>query len=390
MTEAAPPSPRPTFRIGPIPVHVGFGFFLMALLLGGIRRPVQEIAAWVVVVFVAVMVHELGHALAAMRFGLKPTITLHMMGGLTSFPGARTGRWQLLAIAAAGPAAGFLLGGAGLVLATAWAPPFLETHLGRRVVSDFLWANFGWGAINLIPALPWDGGLIVKSLASADPAVGLRRALWVSLLVGTSVAIAALVTLGFEGGMWIAFLFGMSAFQAFGALRGGSQRSAAARSELRAAQEALHRGELAVALELAEQARQQAALGEQRLLADFVAADALLGLGRPEEAFGRCPVDGSEASVLIRREALVALGRHAEAAEEEMAAYRRTRGAHHALEAARAWAQAAERGPALEWLARAAETIDERRTWRDDPAFAAYRDDPAFVALLDEARPGRA
>lgn len=383
MTTEARPAPKPTFRLGPIPVHVGIGFFLMAVLLGGIGRPVEQIVAWVVVVLVSVMIHELGHALAGMAFGLAPTITLHMMGGLTSFKGKPIGRWRSIVVSAAGPFAGFFFGGLGGVLAAVIQPEWLQTPLGKEVLKDFLFANFGWGIINLLPVLPWDGGLIVKDLSSSNPATGLRRALYVSVVVGAGIAVTSLALLK-AGGIWIAFLFGMSAYQAFAALRQQKDHSSGIGDELARAQQALQSGDLEGALAMATEIRKKASVDDYRLLADFIAADALLGLGRPEEALARCPVDGSEASVLIRREALVALERFEEAAEEDTTAYRRTRDPLHALNAARAYARARRRGPALEWLARAAETVTDhrdRRAWRDDPDLAFVRDDPAFLEL---------
>lgn len=380
-TATQPEGPRPTFRLGSIPVHVGFGFFLMAVLFGRLGRPVEQIAAWVVIVTFSVMIHELGHAWAGRAFGLSPSITLHMMGGLTSFRGRSISRWQSIVVSAAGPMAGFTVGAIALIVWLVARPPWLATPLGSAALHDFLLANFGWGLINLLPVLPWDGGLIVKDLASSDPAVGLRRALYVSLVIGATVAIGSLVILR-GGGIWIAFLFGMSAYQAFAALRQQNDRSAGVGDDLAHAQRALADGDLERALALANDVRKKASVDDYKLVADFIAADALLGLGRAGEAFARCPADGSDASTLIRRESLVALERYDEAAEEDMAAYRRTRDPRYALDAARAWALARRRGPALEWLARAAEGIRDRRAWEDDPALAFVRDDPAFRDLV--------
>jgi stage IV sporulation protein FB len=70
------------FSILGIPVGVDWWFWLMCILLGGgfyAKAPEDwhRVAVWTAVVFVSIMVHELGHALAARRFGVKPLIKLH-------------------------------------------------------------------------------------------------------------------------------------------------------------------------------------------------------------------------------------------------------------------------------------------------------------------------
>ena len=57
----------------------------MAVVLGArLQRP-DLIAIWVAIVFISVLVHELGHALVGRMFGLDPQIELHGMGGTTSW-----------------------------------------------------------------------------------------------------------------------------------------------------------------------------------------------------------------------------------------------------------------------------------------------------------------
>ena len=134
-------------------------------------------------VFVSILLHELGHALVARAFGAKPNITLYAMGGLTSYQGARMSRVQETVISAAGPGAGIALGGA-VWLATQ------SLHLAgnpRLLVSQILWVNIGWSVINLLPVVPFDGGHILAAV------LGPRRALTtavVSAIVGSAVAAA--------------------------------------------------------------------------------------------------------------------------------------------------------------------------------------------------------
>ena len=95
-----------------IPVKVEVSFFAIAVFLALSRsRDITLIVEWVVVVFVSVLLHEFGHALAARAFGLKPEIRLYQMGGLTSWRSEKeVAPLKHLAISLAGPFTGFALG----------------------------------------------------------------------------------------------------------------------------------------------------------------------------------------------------------------------------------------------------------------------------------------
>jgi Zn-dependent protease len=140
------------FRLGTIPVRVQLWFFVTALLIG--PRHFPGIALWLPVVFVGVMIHELGHALAVRRQGLVATIELHGFGGVTSWSGATLlPPSQRALISAAGPAVGLALGAACLVLARLVPPaqPWLAELLQYAV-----WVNLGCFQPAAYP--PSDGG----------------------------------------------------------------------------------------------------------------------------------------------------------------------------------------------------------------------------------------
>ena len=112
------------FSIAGVPVRVHPLFWLVALLLGAnaIRDGI-ELLSWMTAVFVSILIHELGHAMAIRYYGWQPSITLHQLGGLTSYNPRftasaasyrRAGNTPLaqIIISAAGPAAGFLFMGA--------------------------------------------------------------------------------------------------------------------------------------------------------------------------------------------------------------------------------------------------------------------------------------
>ena len=100
------------FSLLRIPVRVDPWFWLMTLILGSQRRDPASILSWIVAVFFAILIHELGHALAMLAYGLRPWIVLYSMGGLTSYDPRDAFRskgsdWLgQIVISFAGPAAG--------------------------------------------------------------------------------------------------------------------------------------------------------------------------------------------------------------------------------------------------------------------------------------------
>src|SRR5262249_17405717 len=119
---------------------------------------------WLVVIFVSIIVHELGHAFTGRAYGLQPRILLHSMGGLTSWTGEKkVSPQQSILISLAGPAAGLLFGGA-IFLIDKLLPDLFGTRFGQDTYDDLLWVNWGWGALNLLPVLPLDGGNAAASL----------------------------------------------------------------------------------------------------------------------------------------------------------------------------------------------------------------------------------
>src|SRR4051812_28679543 len=84
-------------KLGSIPLRVQGWFVMTAVMLGGMNeRDPAKLALWVAIVFVSVVVHELGHAMMGKAFGLVPRIDLHGMGGTTSFQESPEGAAQAL------------------------------------------------------------------------------------------------------------------------------------------------------------------------------------------------------------------------------------------------------------------------------------------------------
>jgi Zn-dependent protease len=148
-----------------IPIKIESSFLVLSAFLAASRGlNLSLLLEWLAVVFISVLLHELGHALVARGFGLSPQITLYSMGGLTSWSEVtEIGPPKHLAISLAGPAAGFLLGGVLFVA----APTLLRaapSELLTVAYHDLLWVNIGWGVFNLFPILPLDGGHVLLTL----------------------------------------------------------------------------------------------------------------------------------------------------------------------------------------------------------------------------------
>ena len=153
-----------TFRLFNIPVDVRPSFLIVAAIIG--IRPgndVSEMLAWVGLVFVSILIHELGHALTARAFGSTVKIELNGIGGLTSWtvPPEEFGPGRRALVAAAGSALGVFFGGIVWVIAY-FTGPF--TGMTEFVVRNLIFVNVFWGLLNWLPIRPLDGGHLLQSL----------------------------------------------------------------------------------------------------------------------------------------------------------------------------------------------------------------------------------
>jgi len=104
----------------------------------------------------SVGLHELGHALAARRYGIGTRdITLYPFGGVASIERMPEDPDQELVIALAGPAVNFVLAAIGGWLWLGTSSPY---------VMVFVMTNLVMGAFNLIPAYPMDGGRVLRAV----------------------------------------------------------------------------------------------------------------------------------------------------------------------------------------------------------------------------------
>jgi len=163
------------FRIGAIPVRIQFYFLLSTLLLGP-RDSGIHMALWVGVVFVSVLIHELGHAIIGRLLGYDAAIELTGFVGLTflrpretprgapqpELPELRQSPWRNILVSLAGPFAGFFFG--ALVFAVSRLSGYPKGELATWLTKELLMVNIVWGILNLFPIVPLDGGHVFSSV----------------------------------------------------------------------------------------------------------------------------------------------------------------------------------------------------------------------------------
>jgi Zn-dependent protease len=183
-----------------IDVYVHWTFLLLIVFVmlgqidGGIPAAV-EMGALVVAVFGCVLLHEVGHALMARRFGV-PTldITLYPIGGVARL--ARLGEKPLeeFWIAVAGPAVNVAIAALLGVLLVLSGRPFAPSlsvqglfHPSEDAIRALQCSNILLVLFNMLPAFPMDGGRVLRSLLSID--LGRLRATEIAARLGTVFAL---------------------------------------------------------------------------------------------------------------------------------------------------------------------------------------------------------
>jgi Zn-dependent protease len=214
-------SPGLQFSLFGVPVRIEAWFFILPLFALQ-TRDVKGAAIWGALVFVGVMLHEMGHALAMRANGFSPSITLHGMGGLTHFPpGARPTPRQDFFITLAGPGAGLMLGVAALLVQHYVQEPSPSVALA---LSDAVRINIGWSIVNLLPILPWDGGLLLDSALVWATGKRHDRVVAVSSVVGGGLIIAFAAL---QGRMILGYFGAMGVFQGYRRWNAGAAAPAA-------------------------------------------------------------------------------------------------------------------------------------------------------------------
>jgi len=181
----------------PIRLHWSFmalfaGFAGWSLISGGLTALVATVVIGLAL-FTSVVLHELGHALAARHYGIGTQhITLYPFGGIAAITGMPKSARQEFVIAIAGPAVN---GALFLAAAVFWAA------LGWRILLTVAALNLMMGVFNLIPAFPMDGGRVLRAALSTR--MGWFRASDLAMRIGKGFAWAFLIfgVLSFQPGM---------------------------------------------------------------------------------------------------------------------------------------------------------------------------------------------
>ena len=141
-----------------------------SLLKGASPTDAVTEVLFIVALFGIVVLHELGHALTARKFGISTRdITLLPIGGVARLEKMPEDPKQELLVAIAGPAVNLVLAGIlgiGLFVFGTFNQPvslgMVESNLWVRLLT----ANVTLFLFNLIPAFPMDGGRVLRSLLS--------------------------------------------------------------------------------------------------------------------------------------------------------------------------------------------------------------------------------
>ena len=111
--------------------------------------------------FVSILLHEMGHAVVALRHGIGiRSITLFIFGGVAQMEKDPEDGWTEFKIAAIGPVVSLALAG---LFHLAAATPLLGDS-GRAVARYLALINLVLACFNLVPAFPLDGGRLLRGL----------------------------------------------------------------------------------------------------------------------------------------------------------------------------------------------------------------------------------
>jgi Zn-dependent protease/CBS domain-containing protein len=179
--------------------------------------------------FVSILLHELGHAVQARREGVEiEGITLWLFGGVAKLKGAFPSAGAELRIAVAGPLVSLAIGVAGVVLAAAVALPDAVDGVSAWLGT----MNLTLLVFNLLPALPLDGGRVLRALLwsrKGDLVAATRAAASVAQVIAITLIAAGVALLIVEGafsGAWLVFI-GWFLLQAANAESAAAEQQAA-------------------------------------------------------------------------------------------------------------------------------------------------------------------
>jgi Zn-dependent protease len=192
-------------RLFGIPVYVSPYWFViagvfiliyandLAATLHGATRFVVA-AAFVVLLYASVLVHELSHSVVARSYGLPVRrILLYPLGGFSEIDREPPTPGREFAVSAAGPALSLLLAAAGYGLMEV----IPGDSIAGTLVSQLKWANLVVGIFNLLPGLPLDGGRMLRAVIwklTGRPAISTIAAAWAGRVIAVALFVVPFAT----------------------------------------------------------------------------------------------------------------------------------------------------------------------------------------------------
>lgn len=175
-------------RVAGIDLYLHPTFLLLLAFIGATRGGPESILL-ISAVFGCVLLHELGHALMARRFGIATEdITLYPIGGVARLHRMPKAPGSELLIALAGPAVNvaIALGLAAILELGSLGGSWAESTFGEYLVY-LLGMNVILALFNLVPAFPMDGGRVLRALLSGW--LGRSRATAIAAGLGRTLAL---------------------------------------------------------------------------------------------------------------------------------------------------------------------------------------------------------
>lgn len=155
-----------------------------------------------ILLFVCVLVHELGHSYVAVKNGIKITdITLFLFGGVSEMEEAPRNPRVEMVMAFVGPAISVVLG-AIFTAIYFFVPGVSENIYWGTMIALLAYINIMLGVFNILPAFPMDGGRVLRGfLAQRMPYIKATRiAVGIGKMFAYVLALIGLIT--FPAGIW--------------------------------------------------------------------------------------------------------------------------------------------------------------------------------------------
>ena len=197
------------FTLFGIPVKLHLTFLLLLLFIaltpqkpGGIGGLPGTIT--VLLVFACVLLHEFSHSMLAKKYGHRVRdITLLPIGGVSNIEEMPEEPREEIWLALAGPMMSLALAGIFYAAVTLVRPAADPEFIGGSLLGTLFYINFMLGLFNMIPALPMDGGRVLRGALAMK--LGRVKATRVAVSIGQAFAIVFLFV-GIFYDWWLALI----------------------------------------------------------------------------------------------------------------------------------------------------------------------------------------